>query len=399
MALSFLCKNFTAMTRVICIFLPYLVELSYVDSTQVMNASIHPNDYDDIGREFLALFGLTTIPEISGLKPHPPKYMLDLYTQLQLAESTELTSSAWQHVNPTNNQHNAMSPNNEGTIQSYLLQKGQVKRGFDNLTFKYASSMDAEMTAAEIILTRRKLNLLPYQPHMYSPYLTTHKTTTTDNVNQTIYPMKRSPRYDAFDVTNNIKEWLAINDTIEFTVQLNTVRHSFPDGFPSPSFPHLRDVYSLHGSLSPLLVLYRGIKPPSSWAKPNENRGEDDPVQYVRNKRKSKKKNFRKDCKLRDWHVNFKDLGWEFILQPHSIDVNVCKGDCPVSMLGSGFNATHHAFMRYLVRAKKVTRWQRVPRVHCVPVSYKPLTVLYQVNEGFDVKRLPDVLPKSCGCR
>ncbi|XP_077981864.1 protein dbl-1-like [Glandiceps talaboti] len=361
---------------------------------QVKNTSRHLTDYDDLGREFPELFGLklATKPEMLDIKPHPPKYMLDLYTQLQLAESTETTSSAWQR--------DTISPYNEGMIQSYLLQKGQVKRGFKNLTFKYQSSMAEEITAAEIILTRRKLNLLPYQPHMYSHYLTTHKTTTTDNVNQTIYPMKRSPRYDAFDVTNNIKEWLAVNDTIEFTVQLNTVRRSFPDGFPSSSFPHLNDIYSLHRSLSPLLVLYRGIKPPSSWAKPNENHRGGHQLQYVRNKRESRKSNFKKDCKLRDWHVNLQDFYWgKYVIQPLSIDASVCKGDCPVTMLGSGFNATLHAFMRYWVRVKKGTKWQRVPRVHCVPITYKPITVLYLGKDGFVVQSLPEVIPKSCGCR
>lgn len=63
-------------------------------------------------------------------------------------------------------------------------------------------------------------------------------------------------------------------------------------------------------------------------------------------KRKPKEDDY---CGFREWSVNVEQLGWDWLVFPERIPLNLCVGKCPV-LLDRKFNATSHAVARGLQR-------------------------------------------------
>ena len=96
-------------------------------------------------------------------------------------------------------------------------------------------------------------------------------------------------------------------------------------------------------------------------------------------------------------YVDFREMGWDaYIIAPEGYQAYKCGGPCkfPISRAMSPSN---HAIVHIL---KHVSSPETTGRPCCVPVSFKPLMVLY-IDEDTNVifKRYEDMIVKKCGCQ
>lgn len=54
-------------------------------------------------------------------------------------------------------------------------------------------------------------------------------------------------------------------------------------------------------------------------------------------------------CHLMEWTVNVEQLGWDWLIYPERLPLNLCVGRCP-DILGYHYNTTSHAIYRGLYR-------------------------------------------------
>lgn len=100
------------------------------------------------------------------------------------------------------------------------------------------------------------------------------------------------------------------------------------------------------------------------------------------------------NCCIKDLTVNFqRDLGWDWILYPHSFKPNYCKGEC--NSLNSP-RATKSTEFLMLLRASNPTA---AAEPCCVPQKTRSLTVLMRINEVTSLHSFPNMIVDSCICR
>ncbi|GFT29728.1 hypothetical protein NPIL_343591 [Nephila pilipes] len=99
----------------------------------------------------------------------------------------------------------------------------------------------------------------------------------------------------------------------------------------------------------------------------------------------------RKACALKDWEVTF-ELGVfnECILYPINVNLHTCKGFCDTPKA----SATPHA----VVQAIHAQLFGDVPSPCCVPVAWKPLTLIMMVDKEIIITSIPNFIATECGC-
>lgn len=102
------------------------------------------------------------------------------------------------------------------------------------------------------------------------------------------------------------------------------------------------------------------------------------------------------NCKRRELHVSFKDLGWEdWIIAPDGYDAFYCYGKCSFP-LNNQLNASNHAIVQTLVHLMKPNS---VPKPCCVPTNLTSIQVLYyNDNANVIMKLYRNMIVKACGC-
>ncbi|XP_061180881.1 uncharacterized protein LOC133189539 [Saccostrea echinata] len=99
----------------------------------------------------------------------------------------------------------------------------------------------------------------------------------------------------------------------------------------------------------------------------------------------------RKYCRLKEWTVDFRDMGWyeKFILHPITYRANICAGNCPVAPMDSYFNATNHVLIKYVLEK----------RLCCSPIEYMSQTLIFVRNSMTVVQTVRGMSVSRCGCR
>ena len=139
----------------------------------------------------------------------------------------------------------------------------------------------------------------------------------------------------------------------------------------------------------------------------------------TRQKRQAKARS----CSKRMWTLNWTDLpGWDFIIAPTSIEMNLCSGSCdesyrlPEGREGQSPTTTNHAIIRESWRKTIGSPGNRnISEVQCVPITLAPLTLLTlqykkerstaeqtavgEMRKGYDERPWPNIVALRCGCR
>ncbi|KAM6977622.1 growth/differentiatio [Aplochiton taeniatus] len=103
------------------------------------------------------------------------------------------------------------------------------------------------------------------------------------------------------------------------------------------------------------------------------------------------------DCALYDFRVSFSQLKLDnWIKIPHKYNPRYCKGTCPKTS-GFLYGSPVHTMMQNIINEKFDSS---VPRASCVPIQYKPLSVLTFENDGSILyKEFEDMIATRCTCR
>ncbi|CAD5115399.1 DgyrCDS4377 [Dimorphilus gyrociliatus] len=103
------------------------------------------------------------------------------------------------------------------------------------------------------------------------------------------------------------------------------------------------------------------------------------------------------DCSLRPMRVNFRDIGWNFMIKPIAYEANKCVGVCKLPF--SSFSShTKHAIVQ---ASHKTLSWSSTDWPCCVPIQLDPLSVLYYDRRNIPTFRYSydGMVARKCGCR
>lgn len=213
--------------------------------------------------------------------------------------------------------------------------------------------------------------------------------------------------YDIYDLTLPFVQWWASVASYKSCVAHITVaRPPFIESFTDVNNNDL------------LLIIYQNMAPDIKWSL-NILRGQGtSPLAQHQagghrptlapNRSSRFRRDIRRDsstfCQLREWRIDFRSLGWDWIIVPTAFGANFCDGSCPtLSRDLEQANLTNHAFLRTVHRAilgpSPGNDGISVPASACVPVRYMPLNILYRANnETIIVRSIVDMVATACGC-
>lgn len=102
-----------------------------------------------------------------------------------------------------------------------------------------------------------------------------------------------------------------------------------------------------------------------------------------------------RDCHFEEMEVNFKDIGYTWVINPIVYAAGKCVGECSVPLQGQNF--TRHAVIQTMMNGN-------FPQTHqkpcCVPIKLGPISILYiesnTVTFNFQYEGMKVL---ECGCR
>ncbi|VDI74926.1 Hypothetical predicted protein [Mytilus galloprovincialis] len=101
------------------------------------------------------------------------------------------------------------------------------------------------------------------------------------------------------------------------------------------------------------------------------------------------------ECCLMPFTVNFRDIGWDSIAHPQSIQANYCTGSCHARYAMT----TNHTSLIQEYRWTKATEKQMDALTPCcAPISYRPQSILYFDGDKVQETRIPNIAVTACGC-
>ncbi|EDV22765.1 uncharacterized protein TRIADDRAFT_58663 [Trichoplax adhaerens] len=101
-------------------------------------------------------------------------------------------------------------------------------------------------------------------------------------------------------------------------------------------------------------------------------------------------------CHREDLVVDFKDIGWEWIISPRSFNAYQCVGVCKYP-LGSNTNATLHATLRAMMSYFGQNSQPTLPC--CTPDRLRSHTFLfYNANHEIQINEFDGMVVETCGC-
>ncbi|XP_035210861.1 growth/differentiation factor 6-B-like [Stegodyphus dumicola] len=111
-------------------------------------------------------------------------------------------------------------------------------------------------------------------------------------------------------------------------------------------------------------------------------------------KARTKRAACNKECCKRSLKISFKEIGWDWIVQPVEFEAFYCKGRC--RDVSDGFASTH-ALMQSILNYKG----RKVSRPCCAPRKLRPLDLLHYNDKTppeLVVTRQKGMIVKECAC-
>ncbi|XP_052463669.1 bone morphogenetic protein 10-like [Carassius gibelio] len=216
---------------------------------------------------------------------------------------------------------------------------------------------------------------------------------------------RRESGWEVFDLTNAVQHWRKINTvtpSLEVRIEnLQAFRNTNnwpvldldvdtdPDGKHEPALIVFSDDSS-EVRQEEQSELRR--KENQLWREESED--PDEMLSNLRVRRSAKTQ----DCRKAEMYVDFKDIGWDsFILAPSGYQAFTCRGACNYP-LAREVTPTKHAIVQTLLNLKSP---QRAAQACCVPTELKPISLLYENENGVVVlnNKYEGMVVKECGCR
>ncbi|KAJ7987652.1 hypothetical protein DPEC_G00328700 [Dallia pectoralis] len=101
-----------------------------------------------------------------------------------------------------------------------------------------------------------------------------------------------------------------------------------------------------------------------------------------------------KYCQRIPMRVNFREIGWNWVLAPAEYDAYECRGVCLYPLT---HETSKHALIQALVNLKHP---KKVNMVCCVPTKLDPITIMYMENGVIIMRELYEEMKvAACGCK
>lgn len=209
---------------------------------------------------------------------------------------------------------------------------------------------------------------------------------------------RRESGWEVFDMTNAVQHWRKINTvTPSLEVRIENLRNTNVD---------LDIDRDLDGKHEPALIVFSDDSSEIHQLERNEanQRWSDEDQDEMHSNliydngprvRRSAK---RDDCRKAEMYVDFKDIGWDsFVLAPSGYQAFTCRGACNYPLTRE-VTPTKHAIVQTLLNLKSP---QRAAQACCVPTELKPISLLYENENGVVVlnNKYEGMVVKECGCR
>ncbi|XP_006634550.1 inhibin subunit beta Ab [Lepisosteus oculatus] len=105
-------------------------------------------------------------------------------------------------------------------------------------------------------------------------------------------------------------------------------------------------------------------------------------------------------CCKKQFHVSFKDIGWnDWIIAPSGYHANYCEGDCPTNVAGiTGSSLSFHSTVINHYRMRGYGPFTNIKSC-CVPTKLRAMSMLYY-DEGQKIvkKDIQNMIVEECGC-
>lgn len=220
---------------------------------------------------------------------------------------------------------------------------------------------------------------------------------------------RRESGWEVFDMTNAVQHWRKINTvTPSLEVRIENLRNTNVD---------LDIDRDLDGKHEPALIVFSDdtseihqearseLKRKENQHWRDESEGQDEALltqtrsnliydDGPRVRRSAKREN----CRKAEMYVDFKDIGWDsFVLAPSGYQAFTCRGACNYPLTRE-VTPTKHAIVQTLLNLKSP---QRAAQACCVPTELKPISLLYENENGVLVlnNKYEGMVVKECGCR
>lgn len=223
--------------------------------------------------------------------------------------------------------------------------------------------------------------------------------------------------YDVFNITKALDSWInnhhgnislkfKIPRKLEETIQLNdsSLKSTSLIALYLEDRDFLRHMYESYTTFDapPSLSVHADSKMNSSRHNSKmQTRGRREPKRKQNGYRNRRVRNWHRmpkhsKCQMYDFDVDFDFIGWgQWIIHPKHFNARFCYGECP-SPVDSKYKPTNHAMLQTLMRQKKP---RLAPPTCCVPISLKPLSMLYFEYDEIVVRHHENMIADECGCR
>ena len=100
-------------------------------------------------------------------------------------------------------------------------------------------------------------------------------------------------------------------------------------------------------------------------------------------------------CRRVPWIVDFRKLGWHWVIYPTSYSAYACAGSCSDCLEETAH--TNHAVLRSELIRRHPKR-SSVAGPHCAPITMAKLEVLYILDDYLNKSTLEEMIVMECGC-
>nr|XP_056706255.1 growth/differentiation factor 2 [Euleptes europaea] len=355
---------------------------------------------ENLKADFLRSLNLSEVPSQEKSKEEPPQFMINLYNRYAKDKSSSPISNIVRSFSPEDISSLEMNP-----LQKYIL------------LFNVSIPRHEEVTRAELrvhIACQEETTCLSHGQGKVSIYDVLRGDRGEQSKGTESFLASKDIRECGgvmFDVSGTVERWVR-GDKTKASNQLDISVESHGPNDPScekwrlsvmPSSNHL-----------PLLIVFSNDH--SNRVKENHMELQEMMVQEQesalenlaknttahkhgirRPPTRSKRSIEMNHCRRTSLRVNFKEIGWNWIIAPQDYEAFECKGGC-FFPLTDNVTPTKHAIVQTLVHYKNP---KKASKACCVPTKLDAISMLYNDDAGTPTLKYQyeGMKVAECGCR
>ncbi|XP_028584275.2 growth/differentiation factor 2 [Podarcis muralis] len=357
---------------------------------------------ENLKADFLRNLNLSEIPSQEKMKEEPPQFMIELYNRYTKDKSSSPISNIVRSFSPEDIASGEMDP-----FQKYIL------------LFNVSIPWHEEVTRAELRIHAACQEEAECFSHLQGKVVIygslggdpweKPKEAQSFLVSKEIHKCG----WVMFDMSGTVKRWVKV-EKARTTSQLQITVESHVQREPTCGKPRIS--VTPESNRLPLLIVFSNdhgnrIKEnhrelQEMMVHEQESVLKNDTVHKQnalpvggthRSPSRSKRSVESNHCRRTSLHVNFKEIGWNWIIAPSDYEAFECKGGC-FFPLTDNVTPTKHAIIQTLVHYKNP---KKAAKACCVPTKLEAISLLYNDDAGTPTLKYQyeGMKVAECGCR